>query len=325
MSKLTLITLLCILSCAHASDDGRRFVHIDVLNDQLLLLNNTGIDCQRSLWSRIQKYYGAYSVGQRYAIKDKSPPHVQIFKHGESNIQITSNFSLLFNKTTYDNTGHYEFQCDSKTIYSLYYNITVYPDISDATLNVVSAIYNGSLCNVYVKCGEPTYYVNSTLNYDGKSFSATEMNVSFNTSKPLNLTCIKKTKLQQRIQSIELNRFCGKPKFDASHAESSSPKGLVVFGATATVGVIFLIAVIISMKPKMCFASPVYAVVVSSVGAEASNLNCTNSFEQKNDYMYVLVVILATLSCISLIVGILKIIFLCLFRCPGKHFDDDDV
>lgn len=325
MSKLTLITLVCLVACAHATVD-KQFVHIDVLNDQLLLLNNTGMDCQRSLWSKIQRYYGAYSLGQRYAIKDKSPPHVQIFKHGENNVQITSNFSLLFNKTTYDNTGHYEFQCDSDTISSLYYNVTVYPDISNSTLRIVSAIYNGTLCNVYVRCGEPVYSVKTTLSYDGKNFSLNEMNVEFNSSKSLNLTCTIETKLQKTSQTIEISRFCRRPRFDASYAESAaSTKGFVVFGVTATIGVIFLIAIIIAMKPKLCFASPVYAVVLSSVGTEAANLNCTNSFDQKNDYMYIMVIILATLTCISLIVGILKIIFLCLFRCPGKYFDDDDV
>ena len=322
MSKLTLITTLCLLATANCEKHYKSYVE----GENACLDNLFNNYCEL-------KWYWFYSRHDGYLLANRDGDHTRTFDLTPKNMYVDEDtFDLIIRNIELKNTGTYEveYNCGRYTR-SEYYVVTVLPNIAESSINVESVSINGSICQISLHCGIENNLVETRIIYEDNVISDNNLMLSLNISKePSTLSCFTNTSKQSVKLSLNISDYCREDVKDFKHdklAKSDESAGdekkqVIVFSVIATIAFLMVIVVIISFKPKLCFGTPVYAVVMAATGAEASNCTCA---DVKNDWSYVLVVILATLTCVSLIVGILKIIFLCLFRCPGKHFDDDDV
>lgn len=323
MSKLTLITTLCLLATANCEDHYKVAVEGENVSLENKFFNNR---CEL-------KWLWFYSRNEGYLLANRDGDHTRTFDLTPKNMYIDEdNFDLFIKQIEMKNSGRYELQynCDSYAS-SEYYVVTVLPNIAESSITVESVSLNNSICQISLRCGIENDLVKTSIKYEDNVVPTNNIMLSLNISKePSTLSCFTNTSKQSVKLSLNISDYCREDVKDFKHdklAKSDESAGdekkqVIVFSVIATIAFLMVIVVIISFKPKLCFGTPVYAVVLAATGAEASNCTCA---DVKNDWSYVLVVILATLTCVSLIVGILKIIFLCLFRCPGKHFDDDDV
>lgn len=323
MSKLTLITTLCLLATANCEDHYKVVVEGEDVSLENRFFNNR---CEL-------KWRWFYSRNEGYLLANRDGDHTRTFDSTPKNMYIDEdNFDLFINQIEMKNSGRYELQydCDSYAS-SEYYVVTVLPNIAESSITVESVSLNNSICQISLRCGIENDLVKTSIKYEDNVVPTNNIMLSLNISKePSTLSCFTNTSKQSVKLSLNISDYCREDVKDFKHdklaksAESAGDekKQVIVFSVIATIAFLMVIVVIISFKPKLCFGTPVYAVVLAATGAEASNCTCA---DVNNDWSYVLVIILSTLTCISLIVGILKIIFLCLFRCPGKHFDDDDV
>ena len=317
MSKLTLITTLCLLATANCEKHYKSYVE----GENACLDNLFNNYCEL-------KWYWFYSRHDGYVLAKRDGNHTRIFDLKPKNMYVDEDtFDLIIRNIELKNTGTYEveYNCGSYTR-SEYYVVTVLPNIAESSINVESVSINGSICQISLHCGIENNLVETRIIYEDNVISDNNLMLSLNISKePSTLTCFTNTSKQSVKLSLNISDYCKQP--NSKHEkiilseDSSEKKQIIVFSVTAAVAFLMIILLIISFKPRLCFGTPVYAVVLAATGAEASNCTCA---DVNNDWSYVLVIILSTLTCISLIVGILKIIFLCLFRCPGNH-DDDDV
>lgn len=323
MSKLTLITTLCLLATANCEDHYKVVVEGENVSLENNFFNNR---CEL-------KWLWFYSRNEGYLLANRDGDHTRTFDLTPKNMYIDEdNFDLFIKQIEMKNSGRYELQynCDSYAS-SEYYVVTVLPNIAESSITVESVSLNNSICQISLRCGIENDLVKTSIKYEDNVVPTNNIMLSLNISKePSTLSCFTNTSKQSVKLSLNISDYCREDVKDFKHdklAKSDESAGdekkqVIVFSVIATIAFLMVIVVIISFKPKLCFGTPVYAVVLAATGAEASNCTCA---DVKNDWSYVLVVVLATLTCVSLIVGILKIIFLCLFRCPGKHFDDDDV
>ena len=323
MSKLTLITTLCLLATANCEDHYKVAVEGENVSLENKFFNNR---CEL-------KWLWFYSRNEGYLLANRDGDHTRTFDLTPKNMYIDEdNFDLFIKQIEMKNSGRYELQynCDSYAS-SEYYVVTVLPNIAESSITVESVSLNNSICQISLRCGIENDLVKTSIKYEDNVVPTNNIMLSLNISKePSTLSCFTNTSKQSVKLSLNISDYCREDVKDFKHdklAKSDESAGdekkqVIIFSVIATIAFLMVIVVIISFKPKLCFGTPVYAVVLAATGAEASNCTCA---DVKNDWSYVLVVILATLTCVSLIVGILKIIFLCLFRCPGKHFDDDDV
>lgn len=316
MSKLTLITTLCLLATANCEKHYKSYVE----GENACLDNLFNNYCEL-------KWHWFYSRHDGYLLANRDGDHTRTFDLTPKNMYVDEDtFDLIIRNIELKNTGTYEveYNCGSYTR-SEYYVVTVLPNIAESSINVESVSINDSICQISLHCGIENNLVETRIIYEDNVISDNNLMLSLNISKePSTLTCFTNTSKQSVKLSLNISDYCKQP--NSKHEkiilseDSSEKKQIIVFSVTAAVAFLMIILLIISFKPRLCFGTPVYAVVLAATGAEASNCTCA---DVNNDWSYVLVIILSTLTCISLIVGILKIIFLCLFRCPGKHFDDD--
>ena len=315
MNNLTLITLACLICTSAADTNFKR----ETLEGSIETLQNpfTGDYTTTWIWN------------DEVTLYEKSMAGIHTFSMKPDNINITEDFSLLISPVKMSNEGKYEIRREHKeTINSIFYFLNVVPDIENTEIKVESISVTNGTCDVDIKCGENDN-IKTFITYNNITVKDTSLHLHLNMDYPPGeVVCFRNTSLQYSTCSLDLKELCknqnkeNKEFLITEHKDEDGKKSAIVFSVFAVIVLVMLIVIILSMKPKICFGTPVYTVILAATGAEANN--CTNQYHPKNDSMFILVVILASLTCISLFVGIIKLILLFLFRCPGKRFDDDD-
>lgn len=319
LDHLVVISLIALASPAYAQ---LSITQLEVMEGTKLelavpppLLASYNHTYETAQWNRYPKdlgegyVYGIFEPTRVIVTFPAKPPNANFFK----------NLSLIINPVTLKDFGLYMLQCDltPRQQLTLYYNITVVPRIPDFEVNITKVESNENWCRVFVHCRADNRPHFKTVFYYGTHTYETENAIIMqNRSDPgAEALCVVFTRFETSYKAIDIDYLC------KEHGPTPSPAvPLVSWIALAAMSpfcfMLIALAVVYILCPGGFYKWPLYALIINK-GADAAFVNATTmaAVVEIPGYLFALIVLVAVLAGCSLIIGLLKLIFLCCIKC----------